>query len=62
MTPGYLMICIAGAVAHPGTSGKSIADVVMYVIPCVCAVPLNLRRARQYQRRIEELDMVERAV
>ncbi len=59
MVPGYLLFCIAGAIVHPVIARQMAGIVLVYLILGVLAVPLNLRRARGYQRRIDELDALE---
>lgn len=61
MTPGYLLFCKALPAANAVGAALKFSSVVMLLSLCVVAVPLNLRLARQYQRRIDELDALENA-
>lgn len=60
MVPGFLLFCIGGAIAHPALTEHFATMEVVFVFFCVIAVPANLKFARKYQRRIDDLDAVER--
>jgi hypothetical protein len=62
MTPGYLLFCKALPVANAVGVVLKLSIFFAFLSLCVVAVPLNLRLARQYQRRMDELDAMEQAV
>jgi hypothetical protein len=60
MVPGFLLLCIGMAITHPGNILGTAGTAAMLLTLCVLAIPLNLRIARKYQRRIDDLDAIER--
>ncbi len=61
MAPGYLLFCTSLRAANAVGAMLKFSSVFGFLILCVIAVPLNLRKARQYQRRVDELDVLENA-
>jgi len=60
MVPGFLLFCLGGAIAHPANSRPPATMAVVFLVICVLAIPNNLRVAHRYQRRIDDLDAIER--
>lgn len=60
MVGSYLLFFCSVAMAHAPAARGMAAAVIALLIPFVLAVPLNLRMVRRYQRRIDELDALER--
>jgi hypothetical protein len=56
--PGPLVFCVGFAKAYPEIARFIWLDVAALLILAIIAVPLNLRLARKYQRRIDALDAV----
>jgi hypothetical protein len=56
--PGPLVFCLGFAQAYPEAALIIWLDVAALLILAVIAVPLNLRLARKYQRRIDSLNAV----
>jgi hypothetical protein len=59
MVPGFLLFCLGAAIAHPANSRRPAMTAVVFLVICVLAIPNNLRVARKYQRRIDELNAIE---
>lgn len=59
-TPGPIVFCIGFAQAHPKIATGIHLELVALVILAIVAVPLNLRLARKYQRRIDALDRLQK--
>jgi FtsH-binding integral membrane protein len=60
LAPGFLVFCIGFAVAHPELAPFIRVEAAVFVLLLIVAVPLNLGRARKYQREIDALDAAER--
>ena len=61
LLPGPLVFCVGFAQAYPEIALLMWLNLVAILILAVIAVPLNLRLARKYQRRIDALDAVLRS-
>lgn len=59
-SPGPLIFCIGFAQAHPEISTFIWLELGAFLILSVVAVPLNLRLARKYQKRIDALNVLQR--
>ncbi len=55
-----ILFCIGGMVGDPKTVPIYTAFLACFLGSPFVAVPLNLRRARRYQRQIDKLDNVRR--
>ena len=56
LLPGPLVFCVGFAQAYPEAALIIWLEVAAFLTLAVIAVPLNLRLARKYQRRIDALD------
>jgi hypothetical protein len=56
--PGFMLICLGEAIAHPASAHRSGMMAVVFLVLCTLAIPNNLRLARRYQRCIDDLDLV----
>ncbi len=56
MIPGLLLFCIAGIAARGDQAGINALVGALFIVVLIVAVPLNLRTARGYQVKIDELD------
>ena len=61
LLPGPLVFCVGFAQAYPEIALFIWLNLAAILILAVIAVPLNLRLARKYQRRIDALDAVLRS-
>jgi hypothetical protein len=61
MPPGFLLFCLGAAIAHPANSRGPATMATVFLMICVLAIPNNLRVAHKYQRRIDDLDAIERS-
>jgi Mg2+/citrate symporter len=59
-TPGPVIFCIGFAQAYPKLAAGIRLELVAFLILVVIAVPLNLRLARKYRRRIDALGRSQR--
>jgi hypothetical protein len=57
---GPLIFIIGSAIAHPARAKSMYLNAVVFVLLGFLAVPLNLGRARKYQREIDKLDTLEK--
>jgi hypothetical protein len=60
MVPGFLLFCIGLAGTHPRSTISIAGTTAALLTLCTLAIPNNLRIARRYQRRIDDLDAVEK--
>ena len=58
MVPGFLLFCFGGVIALPRLTRFFAMWAAVFLILCVLAVPRNLRVARRYQRRMDDLDVI----
>jgi hypothetical protein len=59
--PGPVLFCVGEAVAQPESARAFLAILAAFVLLWLRAVPLNLNQARQYQRRLDELQALQSA-
>jgi hypothetical protein len=59
LLPGFVLFCRGAAIAHPWMSHRFAVMAIAFCILCAIAIPNNLQLARRYQRRIDDLDVVE---
>jgi hypothetical protein len=60
MVPGVLLFCLGGAIDYPSLARPYAMIAVVFVLLFGFAVSQNLRVARRYQSRLDDLDAVER--
>lgn len=60
LVPSYLLFIAGFAIAHPELAKVLAAIAAVAVILGILAVPLNRKESNRYQRRIDELDALER--
>jgi hypothetical protein len=58
--PGPLLFFAGFARAHPEVGGTIRLEALAFALFLLAAVPLNLRLARTYQRRLDELDRLQK--
>jgi len=58
--PGPVLFAVGFAIADPSVAGYIRAYILCFVALIILAIPLNLRKARKYQRQIDELDSLEK--
>jgi hypothetical protein len=56
MLPGYTLLCVGGAVAHPATTHEQAILLALFLTLLIVAVPRSLRMAKKYACQIAELD------
>ena len=57
--PGFILFCVGGAIARPLEARDYTGMLAVFIFLSISAVPLNLERARKYQRRLEELQALQ---
>jgi hypothetical protein len=60
MVPGIPLFSLGGAIAHPAQTRAFATIAAVFIFLSVIAVPLNLRRSNNYQRRIDDLNAAEK--
>ncbi|MGA9885697.1 MAG: hypothetical protein WBQ34_18420 [Candidatus Acidiferrales bacterium] len=61
VVPGYILFCIGSAIASPPFARVMIATCALFFLAVLAAVPLNLQKARNYQKDIDRLDAASKA-
>jgi hypothetical protein len=56
MIPGYVLFCVGFAIAYPAAEKIMSIVLICFFALALLAIPANLKRARTYQRQINELD------
>jgi hypothetical protein len=57
--PGPVLLCVGEAIAQPESARAFLAILAAFAFLWLRAVPLNLNQARKYQRRLDELQMLQ---
>jgi hypothetical protein len=60
LVPGYMLFCWGQAMAKPASAKRLAITAAVFLALCVLGIPNNRIVARRYQRRIDELDEIER--
>ncbi len=60
LLPGPLVFCAGFTVAHPELLKSNLWNGALLLTFATLAIPLNLWLARRYQRRIDELDLMQK--
>ncbi len=60
LAPGLPVLCLGEAIAHPNDASVARTIAILCTVCWAAVIPLSLRRARNEQRKIEELDTFEK--
>ncbi len=58
--PGFILFCIGGAIARPVDARDYNGMLAVFILLGIWAVPLNLGRARKYQRQLDDLEALQK--
>ena len=59
MLPGYVMLCVGGAIAHPETVFRQTTLLAVFVALLIVAVQRSHKMATNFARQISELDEIQ---
>jgi hypothetical protein len=58
--PGFILFCVGGAIARPVDARDYIGMLAVFILLGIWSVPLNLGRARKYQRQLDDLEALQK--
>jgi hypothetical protein len=58
--PGFILFCVGGAIARPADARGYTGQLAVFILLGIWSVPLNLGRARKYQRQLDDLEALQK--
>jgi len=58
--PSFILFCVGGAIARPADARDYDAMLAVFILLGIWSVPLNLGRARKYQRWLDDLEALQK--